>query len=523
MAALNGGSEMKQIDDPLDAVRSTKTAGEILFAICLVMAITIYLLNSTMSKQRELMSAKSERHAAQAEMIERLHSFKAKDAELFENLAIASIDIAYHTPEYAVRYPNLIRIVPTGPNRSVFLKIPDERASALHTDAHAFGMNATKAFLSESSPDERARKLQSLVSLAYRSDTEAALFLNTEVVPRLATIDSRSEWNKIAWWIASGEWPDPGGLTTPPGHGVTFSERFADPHFEFYDRYYVYDLLQFAPDLDSADKALVTIWQQSYAEQRTDVAPPGVSLPVLGLSMPIEAIALGAAPVLLLFQLVFLVHWVRQWSILPPGTDTFAFPAYACPSDPLRGPMPRTLADAAQRLIWMLFLALPTALISIGLLTRYDLVYPLGYFRGGSAETFFGVEQWARDTDVLSSCIDWVTLACVAVSALAVLNITRQRHAPGEYRKQNRTATLLGWSAAVAMAIACVWTTLSAFQALIAPLANASDVQFKMHYLAAFGVLWSLYFGIACQRRARLAMFFSIAGLVGFALHFIPI
>jgi len=59
MAALNGGSEMKQIDDPLDAVRSTKTAGEILFAICLVMAITIYLLNSTMSKQRELMSAKS--------------------------------------------------------------------------------------------------------------------------------------------------------------------------------------------------------------------------------------------------------------------------------------------------------------------------------------------------------------------------------------------------------------------------------------------------------------------------------
>ena len=79
-----------------------------------------------------------------------------------------------------------------------------------------------------------------------------------------------------------------------------------------------------------------------------------------------------------------------------------------------------------------------------------------------------------------------------------------------------------GWSAAVAMAVACVWITLSAFQALIAPLANASGVQFRMHYLAAFGVFWSLYFGVACQRRARLALLFSLAGLAGFALHFVP-
>ena len=345
---------MKQIDDPLvDAVRSTKTAGEILFALCLVLALSIYLLNSSLSKQRELLSAKWQRHDAHQKMVERLHSFKAKDAALFERLAIASIEIAYMTSEYEARYPSLVRSIPTGASSRTFLKIADKRLWALRKAAYEFGENAAKAFLAHSSLDDRAREFRSLVTTAYRDDAEAALFLNTEVVPRLATIDSRPEWDRIAWWIADGEWPTPGGTHSSSGPGVTFGTRLRDPQTELEDRFYAHRLLLFAPDLDSADKALVAFWQQSYAEQWTvgATAPPGVSLPAVGLSLSAEAIVAGAAPVLLMFQLVFLVHWERQLSIAPPGTDTFAFPAYACPSDPLRGPMPNTLRYNQK--LWM--------------------------------------------------------------------------------------------------------------------------------------------------------------------------
>src|ERR1019366_10073270 len=280
MSASTGGSGMKQTDDPLNAVRSTETAGKILFATCLVMAISIYLLNSTLSKQQELLIAKSERHAAHTKMIERLHSFKAKDADLFENLVQASI-------KNAVRYPDLVQSTYIGQKSKAFLKMPDGRDLSLQTDAYKFGENAAKAFSAQSSPDDRAEEFRSLITAAYRDDTEAALFLNTDVVPRLATIDSRAEWNEIAWWIASGDWFAPNSIGTPSAHGVTFAARFADPQYQDDDRSYVYHILRFAPDLDSADHALLTIWQQSYAEQETTVAQPSASLPMLGLSAPV--------------------------------------------------------------------------------------------------------------------------------------------------------------------------------------------------------------------------------------------
>lgn len=457
-------------------------------------------------------------------MVERLRSFRAKDAELFETLVIASIDIAYMTSEYEARYTNLVRSIPTGPNGRAFLKIPDQRLWALRTAAHEFGEGATKIFLTHSLQEDRAREFRSLVTKAYKDDAEAARFLNTEVVSRLVAIDSPPEWDRIAWWVAHGVWPDPPGMHVGSGTGVTFKTRLAEPSSDDdADRFYVYRLVRFTPDLISADRALVTLWQQSYVEQRTaGTAPPGVSLPGLGLSLSAEAIVAGAAPALLLLQLIFLVHRERQLSIAAPDTDAFAFPSYACPSDPLCGPIPRTLAEAVQRFVWTLFLLLPTSLFSVGLLTRYDLLFPLGYFNGPSTDTFFKAEEQARAADMVSSVIDWVTFACIALSTLALLSITRQRLTPSDRPKVERAITIGGWIVAVGTAVACVVTTLWAFAAYIAPLANASDVPFRMQYLVGFGVLWSLFLGIACQRRARLVGLISLAGLAVFALHFVP-
>src|SRR5678815_5486725 len=94
---------------------------------------------------------------------------------------------------------------------------------------------------------------------------------------------------------------------------------------------------------------------------------------------------------------------------------------------------------------------------------------------------------------------------------MTVLSITRSRSAlKGTSTPGGRVLTLGGWLIAIIAAIICIRTTRSAFNAYIAPLANASDVHFTMHYLAAFGVLWSLCLGVACHRRARLLAMLSI-------------
>ena len=365
------------------------------------------------------------------------------------------------------------------------------------------------------------REFRTLVTQAL-DNSEVALFLSNEVVPKLAAIDSASEWNQIAWWIADGTWPESGGSFTGSGVGVTFGKRLIDPS-ESEDHFYVYRLMLKAPN-SRLDEELFNLWKESYSNQRTSAAPsPGVTLPLLGMSISAEAVVAGAAPILVLLQLLFLVHWEKRSSVGPTDRDAFAFPSFACPNDPLNGPIPKTLGEAAQRLVWILFLILPTSLLAIGALSRYDILYPLGYFGNEGTMTLFEAELSARSEDVVSSTLDWVTLTCTALSAMTVLSITRSRLAlAGTSTLGQRAITFGGWLIAIIAAIICIRTTRSAFNAYIAPLANASAVHFKMHYLTAFGVLWSLYLGVACHRRARLLAILSIAGLAAFVLHFVP-
>ncbi|MBI3248968.1 MAG: hypothetical protein HYZ50_20900 [Deltaproteobacteria bacterium] len=423
------------------------------------------------------------------------------------------------------RYPGLVRSVYTGLQSKAFRELPEQRLWDLKEAAQAFGKNAGQTFAARPSQDDRVREFRTLVTDAFKQDAEAALFLNNEVVPRLAALDTPSEWDHIAWWIAYGKWPEPPGIHIPDGVGITFGKRFVEQPSEFSDRFNVYRLMLLTPSSISVDQELFNLWKESYVDRRTAPDPsPRLALPTVGLSISAEAGVAAAAPILVLFQLLFLVHWERRHpSINAADLEAFAFPSYACPSDPLNGPMPKTLGEVVQRLVWTLFLIFPTALLTVGLLSRYDIIYPLVYFGNGKTMTLFLAEQWARSEDFASSTLDWIAFACLALSALAVLSITQSRVAREARVTRWRVVSLVGWLVAITAAVACVRTTLSAFDAAIAPLANASDVHFKMHYLAAFGVFWSVCVGVACQRRARFLALLSVAGFAVFVLHFVPL
>jgi hypothetical protein len=160
------------MDTTADPARAMKTSGEILFALCLALALSVYLLNSSLADRRDLLTKQWERHEVYSEMIERLRSFRAKDPALFEKLALSSLTIAHMISEDETRYPGLMRSVPTGPHSKAFLDLPEQRLGDLREAAQAFGKNAGQAFSAHPSQDDRVREFRTLVTDAFKEDAD---------------------------------------------------------------------------------------------------------------------------------------------------------------------------------------------------------------------------------------------------------------------------------------------------------------------------------------------------------------
>lgn len=499
------------MDSTSDALQTTKVSAEILFGVSLAFVLSIFLLNSSLADLREQRDKKDERYRALSRMVDRLHSFRAKNSEFFKDIVVASLETE-RIFRHRDQYPNLIIRVQTIDGSKV-VNTNGEPLLEVEKSAEIFGAKAASAFKMESSPNEREGEFRALIAEAFKDDNEVALFINNEVVPKLAAIDTPAEWKDISSWIAFGEYPSTGGTYFHGGVGITFGKRFINQSSDHDDRFYIYKLLLSTPNQLSVDEELFSLLKQSYNEKRSSATVlPGVSLSLFGLSISADAVVAGAAPILIVLQFLFLIHWERRAITSTTGSDSFTFPSFACPNDPLNGPMPKTLGEAAQRLIWALFLIFPISILSVGLLTRYDLIYPLGY-SGDIKTPLFVKEMWGRSDDWLSSILDWTILVCIFLSALTIFNITRT---PSKSASGNPIVTRRIRCIAIMLAVICILAT------LIAVISNASSFHFNMAYFAAFGVLCSLCFGFAWQYRARFLGILSIVGLVVFFLHFVP-
>lgn len=519
MAAGDGLSLMDNIPEP---ERATKTAARVLFIACVFVALSIFLLNTSLADRRALLMKHSERHEAHTRMVEKLISFRAKDASLFQDLVTSSFTIESLT-QWDEKYPGLVRRVPLGKGTWGFSPMPDARRERLNAAARSFGEKAAVAFPAGETVADRLLALRTAVAVAFEEEPEAASFVSAEIAPKLAALDAPSEWEQIAWWITGGEWPSAGGMHGVGGPGgVTFGVRVSEEPTDKEDQFYAYRLLRFSLTPQSADQELFDLWKQLSFNKWSSVTEPRLAIPTFGFSVSADAAVGMAAPILILLQLMFLMYWERSNSATSSDFVGFAFPSYDSPDDPLDGPFPATPGEMFQRLLWALFLMLPTCLFAVGLLTRYDLHYPLGYFKG-STTTFFAAEMWSRTDDAVSYLMDWMTLICLALSVITIARIARPRFFPPRNFPSERTIAVVAFFVALACAWACVYATRLAFDTVVAPLSNASSVPRNMGYLAAFGVVWSVSIGIAIKQRARFLGLISIMGLTVFVLHFIPV
>jgi hypothetical protein len=503
--------------------RATKTAARVLFIACVFVALSIFLLNASLAERRALLTKRWERYDAHTRMVERLISFRAKDASLFQDLVTSSFTIESLIQWDEEKYPGLVRRVPLGKGTWGFSPMPEARRERLITAVRSFGEKAAAVFPAGETVADRLPPLRAAVAVAFEGDREAASFISAEIAPKLAALDAPAEWRQIAWWISGGEWPSSGGShgTGGPG-GVTFGVRVTEEPTEGDDQFYAYRLLRFTPVPQSADQELFDLWKQSYFDRHSSATEPSLAIPTFGFSVSADTAVGMAAPILVLLQLMFLMYWERSNSATSSDFAGFAFPSYDCPNDPLDGPFPATPGEMFQRLVWALFLMLPTCLFAVGLLTRYDLHYPLGYFKG-STTTFFAAEMWSRTGDAVSYLMDWMTLICLALSVITILRIARRRFFPPRNFPSERTTAIFAFVVALACAWACVYATRLAFDTVVAPISNASSVPRNMGYLAAFGVVWSVSIGLAIKQRARFLGLISIMGLTVFALHFVPV
>jgi hypothetical protein len=181
-----------------------------------------------------------------------------------------------------------------------------------------------------------------------------------------------------------------------------------------------------------------------------------IGVPTLGVTITLQQALMIAAPSILFLFVLFAAS--RALEIGPDGKMLSpSLPQFRSPADPLHLPLPATLAEVLERLVWLIFVLVPLLIPMIGTLTRYD-------FQGleESQRTFdmhwpaYEDHSWAalllrrRSWDETSGMVDLVTLICLCLQMLLAVEVT------GTSRGRKRRGPWLGVCAA-ATSVALTW------------------------------------------------------------------
>lgn len=500
--------------------KACTTAAVTLFALCVFLVIAIFLLN------RSLLDTYAERTRLEAvydeaeSLVGKLEAYRLRNDHFFASLAESSLRLASRWcwaqppcfPDH--RLPGELQLFPGGGRyrwRSSSTKSRDSSVDRqldslrdpLRDQLFAFGRAAAAAFKQTNRHDTRLSLLAASLSTAVPD--EGARTVLKPILPPLSQIDSPDEWSAIVNWLVYAVWPPHGGMSgfNPGERVVSYAERVApgvDPRMDRdRDSHALYWSLRYTKGLPEADELLRIRWARANDDMhRASPIRSQLSLPGIGASsLRIEDLLTSTAPVLLFFQTLFWIYWERRVQKTQTGDRLFLFPAFQCPDDPLAPPTPHSLTEAAQRAIWLLFLILPTLILTMGVLNRYDVVRILDY--GGWITLLIA----NRSYDGLSLSIDAITVACLALSVEIVASITTSRIAGQSSRmKLMFTVTLILILLLLPLSrTTCFWQ-------------NHTSHSLGLLLELAFGAVWFRALYKSLLGRARLLGVLSISGIV---------
>jgi hypothetical protein len=357
-------------------------------------------------------------------MLGKFRAYESLNASFFEGLVLSVLPSLYPQP---VKYDL---------NGSIDIALDGPLAGV-----RAFGEAAASIFSRSKDSDSRRRLLASAVDKNFGSDAAREL-RGFGVVQAMSTIEQSEEWPGVVEWIVFSAWPGGGVGSNPNPRLVTYGQRFGPAPSTVDREFRLSDLLIVTGRL-KAESVLQSEWERasSLYEEATALVPR-VAVPGAGLSLPVDDLLMLVAPVLIFFQALYLVFWERQNAVRSKAAAggraeseyaVFGFPVFGCANDPLTRTPSSGLSESIQRSVYLVFLALPTLILLVGVLTRFDLVTPaenldLGaaYLKQNYGGLGIGLLCARRGGDLLSRCLDLLCLGCLALSLLIITRITME-------------------------------------------------------------------------------------------------
>lgn len=524
------GEDSHQAQEPSRELRSAARCAEVLFILCVLIAIATLALNRALSENKLEHHARYQWYQDTGSMLARVRASRDRSPRFFEGLVLSALTQGPAHDETTKQYPSLAALGPIDISRR-----PDDGSIA------EFGSSANDALLFElmsaatefgglaaqivaNAPDtlRRTGLLNAAVAKTF-TNQEARAFLEKTVVGPLSRIDDMSEWpvHTKSSWLVYGHWPPRGGSSRNPAAPTTYSARFLVPSDADAEKRFLYRALGGIKDLTEAEKFLDARWQEAYARVKgTPAGEPQIGIPGGGFLLRATDLVMLGGPLLVVVQAFFAIFWVRHWALhmnQNQATMPFIFPAFASPVDPLHRPTPRSLVEVAQRLTWLLCLVVPAAVLSFAIVTRYDLSAFTSDWQP-SGISWVARLLYGRRYDGLSVFLDTLNIFGLFVSLMAMVQITTVNRSPttgGRGRLVIRRAALF---VALLLAVS-IWLWSVHLERSSASLGGISVPD--LIYWMSFGLTWLLASLVSLSYRARLPLVVCLLGLVIFVAMFV--
>ncbi len=486
-----------------ETIQSTKCA-KVLFSLSLITLLAVWLLNRTIAESQREHAVHAQRYERMSNMLGKLRAFRFKNEGLFTSLALI---VAEDNPPFFEGVASQHDVA-------------SGRIKWFHNDmfmfqAVQFGSDATAIFGVNGDRERRLTLLTDAVEAAFKTNTVRHRFDN-EVMTHMNQLADDQEWPAIVDWIVDSKWPprDRGTTISVSGrNGVSYVNRFPANWGPWEDASRERERLIACSSSSEAESLLESYRTKAYETLRNEKPAEGnINVSGTGLSFTPGDFLMLAGPILVFFQLLYLIFKNKESNFDRPSSadkQLFSFPQFSCPDDPLGSRIARDLASLGERAIWLLFLTLPPAIVSVAIATRYDLVSIVSVPASLKLPRM-QAQLLLQTTDVSSDVFDTINIICLGTSLAILIALTSPKTGEQGRRYWGRKGKWLFFSSC-AVLVTAVWFAFTfrwsrSFMFLV--------VSYKGLAMALFGLMLMCCFGIGLWRQSKIGTLVPAVGLV---------
>jgi len=540
MSSASDASPSKPDELPRE-LKAAARAAEVSLVLVFLLAVATLSLNRAIVENWTSTDSRYRWYEDTGSMLARSRALRDHSPQLFEGLVLSALMPSNPSDEWKREFPTLAKLASRDvqitrlPHDGTIFNVRPHRINVelfheLAEAASGLGYRSAEILKKEPDPDNRIPLLRTVIAEMF-THSEARSFLQRDVVEALAHIDNPDQWSphRRASWIVYGQWPPVESALISPPPGGSYRKRYFSAPDEASEKRFLFRLVASTADPAQLNVTLENYWRDAF--ERLKTIPTGdrqIGIPGSAVALNVTDVVMLGGPVLVLVQAFFAIFWSRYFltvnrvhdqAVAPP----FIFPVFGNPVDPLHGPIPKTVADVTQRAVWLFSLMIPAIVLSLALLTRYDLSgvrlqrtdygseLPMNTMHRGEwlPENAPALARLSalREHDALSIGLDALNMVALLASLLLMIEITTANRSITSSPRHRYLAIgcFLLWLVSL-----WLWAVrLDDFSPLLFRAMSPADLV----YWLSFALVWLTAAFAASSRGARLPFLTAVAGL----------